>query len=197
MLERILAASIRHRVAVVVAVAVAALLGARALIELPIDAVPDISPNQVVVNAVNPALSPIEVEQLITFPIETTLAGIPGLERTWSLSRNGFAQVVAVFRDHVDLYFARQQVAERLAAVRDSLPPGSEARLGPIANGLGEVYMWTVEFSHPGGQGARTDTGRPGWQPDGAYVTPEGERLDTPVHRRPGCAPSRTGSSAS
>jgi cobalt-zinc-cadmium resistance protein CzcA len=81
---------------------------------LPIDAVPDITTKQVQINTVNPGLSPVEMEKLVTYPIETALAGIPGLETTRSLSRNGFSQVTAIFSDSTDLYFARQQVGERL-----------------------------------------------------------------------------------
>ncbi len=183
MLERILKFSIERRVLVVMLVAVAAAFGARALWHLPIDAVPDITSNQVQINTFNPSFSPGEIEQQVTFPIETALAGIPGLDHTRSLSRNGFSQVTAVFRDDVSIYFARQQVGERLTEARESLPPGVEPRMGPISTGLGEIYMWTVEFEHPDGQGAAADTGRPGWQPDGSYLTPEGERLETDLER--------------
>ena len=89
----------------------------------------------------SPSLSPVEVEKQVTFPIETALAGIPGLECTRSLSRNGFSQVTAVFDDDVDIYFARQQVSERLGEAKESLPPGAEPSMGPISTGLGEVYM--------------------------------------------------------
>ena len=116
---------------------------------LPIDAVPDITNKQVQINTLAPALSPIDIERQVTFPIETALAGISGLEYTRSLSRNGFSQVTAVFRDDVDIYFARQQVNERLSQARESLPPGAEPIMGAISTGLGEVYMWTVEYAHP------------------------------------------------
>src|SRR5215475_14540185 len=145
--------SIRRRWVVVTAGAVIAVLGAYALTRLPIDAVPDITNKQVQVNTVAPALSPVEIEKQVTFPIETALAGIPGLTSTRSLSRNGFSPVTAVFRDSVDIYFARQQVNERLTEARESLPPGAEPMMGPISTGLGEVYMWTVEYA-PRTQGA-------------------------------------------
>src|SRR5262245_49119904 len=145
MLERILRFSIERRGLVVLAVLAAGALGARALLQLPIDAVPDITNRQVQINAVAPALSPVEVEKEVTFPLETALAGIPGLDYTRSFSRNGFAQVTAVFLDDVDIYFARQQVAERLGTLRDELPAGTETVMGPISTGLGEIYMWTVE----------------------------------------------------
>jgi len=183
MLERILRYSIQRRGLVITAVLVAALFGVRALLKLPIDAVPDITNRQVQVNALAPSLSPTEVEKQVTFPLETALAGIPGLDYTRSFSRNGFAQVTAVFHDDVDVFFARQQVAERLAAAHDELPPDVETVMGPISTGLGEVYMWTVHFEHPDGAGATVADGMPGWQSDGAYLTPEGERLHTEVER--------------
>ncbi len=181
MLERILDISIRHRLAVLVLTVAVAVLGAASLSRLPIDAVPDITNNQVQINTVHAALSPAEIETQVTFPVETSLAGIPGLQYTRSLSRNGFSQVTAVFADDVDIYFARNQVNERLSEARENLPPGAEPRMGPIATGLGEVFMYTVEYEHPGGVGAPVAAGRPGWQPDSSYLTPEGESLRSGV----------------
>lgn len=183
MLERVLAFSIRHRVAVVLVVLAGAVLGAVSLTRLPIDAVPDITNRQVQVNATAPALSPVEIEKQVTFPIETALAGIAGLDYTRSFSRNGFSQVTVVFRDEVDIYFARQQVAERLAVAKERLPPGTETLMGPISTGLGEIYMWTVEYQHPRGLGAEVRAGEAGWQPDGSYLTPEGEDLRSDIER--------------
>src|SRR5688572_8469901 len=183
MLQRILTISIRHRVTVVVTVLLVALAGVEAARRLSIDAVPDITNRQVQINVLDASLSPVEMERLVTFPLETALAGIPGLDYTRSFARNGFSQVTAVFHDRVDLYFARQQVSERLADVRAALPPGAELRLGPITTGLGEIYMWTVEYEHPGGAGAERRDGHAGWQRDGSYRTPEGERLRTPVEQ--------------
>jgi cobalt-zinc-cadmium resistance protein CzcA len=177
MLERVLRFSVDHRGFVVFAVVAVALYGARSLAVLPIDAVPDITSRQVQVNATAPAFSPVEVEKQVAFPIESALAGIPGLAHTRSLSRNGFAQITAVFDDAVDIYFARAQVTERLAVAREALPAGVEIVMGPISTGLGEIYMWTVEYEHSGGRGAPILDGKPGWQSDGAYLTPEGERL--------------------
>jgi len=181
MLESLLHFSIKNRWLIVVLTAVVAAVGLFQLQRLPIDAVPDITNNQVQVNAVAPSLSPFEVEKQVTFPMENALAGIPGLEYTRSLSRSGFAQVTAVFEDGVDIYFARQQVGERLREASGSLPPGVETIMGPIATGLGEVYMYTVEYEHPHGKGAVVRDGAPGWQTDGAYLTPEGTRLTTDV----------------
>ncbi len=181
MLERIIRFAIEHRMLVVLLTMAAAGLGGYALQRLPIDAVPDITNKQVQINTAAAALSPVEIEKQVTFPIETALAGIPGLESTRSMSRNGFSQVTAVFRDYVDIYFARQQVNERLTEARESLPPGAEPIMGPISTGLGEVYMWTVEYVSP--QTVTMTDGMPGWQSDGTYLTPEKQRLATPLAR--------------
>lgn len=183
MLESVLHFSIKNRWLIVLLTVLAAAVGVYSLKKLPIDAVPDITNNQVQINAVAPSLSPIEVEKQVTFPIENALAGIPGLQSTRSLSRNGFAQVTAVFEDDVDIYFARQQVNERLGEARESIPPGVEPIMGPIATGLGEVYMWTVLYEHPHGVGAPIKIGQPGWQSDGSYLTPEGQRLTNDLER--------------
>ena len=183
MLERILNFSVSHRLLVVLGTIAVAIVGAFALIKLPIDAVPDITNNQVQINTVYTALSPVEVEKQITFPVETALAGIPGLQYTRSLSRNGFSQVTAVFDDNVDIYFARTQVNERIGAAKESLPPGAEPVMGAISTGLGEIYMYTVEYEHPDGKGADIKNGSPGWQQDKTYITPEGERLTTELAR--------------
>lgn len=181
MLERVIQFSIRHRFLVVLLVVLASAFGVMALLRLPIDAVPDITNNQVQINTVFSGFAPEEVEKQITFPVETALAGIPGLEYTRSLSRNGFSQVTAVFGDAVDLYFARQQVQERLKDAEESLPQGAEPRMGPISTGLGEVYMWTVEFEHPKGKGATPNDDSFGWRLDGTYLTPSGRKLKNDV----------------
>ncbi|TWT45859.1 Nickel and cobalt resistance protein CnrA [Phycisphaerae bacterium RAS1] len=177
MLEAVLHFSIRNRWVIVLFTAIVASVGVYSLQRLPIDAVPDITNNQVQINVLFPSLSPIEIEKQVTFPIETALAGIPGLRSTRSLSRNGFSQTTAVFEDDVNVYFARQQVSERLGQAKESLPPGAEPIMGPIATGLGEIYMYTVEYEHPHGKAAPIADGEPGWQSDGAYLTPEGQRL--------------------
>ena len=177
MLEAVLHFAIKNRWLMVLLTLLVAAVGVYSLSRLPIDAVPDITNNQVQINAVAPSLSPIEVEKQVTFTIENALAGIPGLRSTRSLSRNGFSQVTAVFEDEVNIYFARQQVSERLGEARESLPPGVDPIMGPIATGLGEIYMYTVAFEHPHGEGATVADGQPVWQSDGAYMTPEGHRL--------------------
>src|SRR5947209_18424469 len=150
MMERILVWSVRRRWLVVLMTVAALIWGAVSLTKLPIDAVPDVTNVQVQINAMAPALSPIEIEKQVTFPIETALAGTPGLESTRSFSRNGFAQVTAVFTDKTDIYFARQQVTERLAEAKANLPPGVEVKMGPISTGLGEIYWWSVGYDRPG-----------------------------------------------
>ncbi|MES3028076.1 MAG: CusA/CzcA family heavy metal efflux RND transporter [Pseudomonadota bacterium] len=177
MISGLMALSVRARWAVIFIIAILSGIGVWQLSKLPIDAVPDITNNQVQINTTDPGLSPIEIEKRVTFPVETALAGIPGLESTRSVSRNGFSQVTAVFKEDVDLYFARQQVSERLAQARDDLPEGVQPQIGPVTTGLGEVFMYTVNFANPGGKGAAVKDGQTGWQSDGSFLTPEGERL--------------------
>lgn len=183
MLQSILRLAVQRRWPTLFCTAVIAGIGIQSLRRLPIDAVPDITNNQVQINTLVPSLSPVEVEKQITFSIETALAGIPGLESTRSLSRNGFSQVTAIFEDSVDIYFARQQVGERLTEARDQLPPGAEPKMGPIATGLGEIYMYTVEFEHPHGKGAELRASGPGWRKDGSYSTPEGTILTSKLEQ--------------
>jgi cobalt-zinc-cadmium resistance protein CzcA len=182
MIEKILDLSVRHRWFIVLLTAVACALGVWSLNKLPIDAVPDVTNNQVQINAIAPALTPVEMEKQITFQIENILAGTPTLEYTRSFSRNGFAQVTAVFRDKTSIYFARQQVNERLQEIRQSLPPEAEVKLGPISTGLGEVYWWAVEYQKPPKDTPVAD-GKPGWQGDGSYLTPEGRHLRNDFER--------------
>ena len=177
MISGLMALSVRARWAVIFIIAILSGIGVWQLSKLPIDAVPDITNNQVQINTTDPGLSPIEIEKRVTFPVETALAGIPGLESTRSVSRNGFSQVTAVFKEDVDLYFARQQVSERLAQAQDDLPEGVQPQIGPVTTGLGEVFMYTVDFANPGGKGAPVKDGQAGWQSDGSFLTPEGERL--------------------
>ncbi|GAB3313855.1 efflux RND transporter permease subunit [Haliea atlantica] len=119
---------------------------------LPIDAVPDITNVQVQINTEAPGYSPLESEQRITFPVETALYGLPNLAYTRSLSRYGLSQVTVVFEEGTDIYFARNLIDERLGAIKSALPPGLEPKMGPIATGLGEIFMYTVE-ALPGATG--------------------------------------------
>ena len=138
----------------------AAAVGVYNFTRLPIDAVPDITNVQVQINTEAAGYSPLEVEQRITFPVETAVAGLPGLDYTRSISRYGLSQVTVVFEDGTDIYFARQLLAERLQGVRDQIPGGLSPEMGPVATGLGEVYMYTVE-AEPGAT-----------KPDGTRYTP-------------------------
>ena len=135
---------------------------------------PDITNNQVQINAVAPSLSPIEVEKQVTFTIENALAGIPGLRSTRSLSRNGFAQITAVFED-VNIYFARQQVSERLGEAKESPPPGVSRSWGRSPRAGRDLHVH-VEYEHPHGKGATfpRQARLAAWR---AYLTPEGRTL--------------------
>lgn len=160
MIDRLLKLAIDRRAMVMIAAVAIIALGAYSFSRLPIDAVPDITNVQVIVNVAAPGFTPLEAEQRITVPLETAMAGLPRLSYTRSLSRYGLAQATIVFEDGTDIYFARQLVAERMLAVRGDLPPGHEPELGPIATGLGEIFMFTVD-AEPGAKNA-----------DGTPVTP-------------------------
>ncbi len=177
MLHFILKYSIQHRQMIVLLTIAVGILGFFSFLRLPIDAVPDISNKIVQITTVCPELSPAEVEKQVAFPIETAMAGIPGLRSTRSLTRNGFSQVEAIFEDDINIYFARQQVLERLAEAREHLPELVDPRMGPVTTGLGEIVVYVVEYEHPEGGGAVQKDGHPGWQTDSSYLTPEGESL--------------------
>ena len=157
MIDRILAFSIQNRWLVIFATIAVGALGAWNFTRLPIDAVPDITNVQVQVNTVAPGYSPLEVEQRITFPLETAMGGLPKLDHTRSLSRYGLSQITVVFKDGTDIYFARQLVNERIQQAKEKLPPGVETSMGPVSTGLGEVYMYSVEAK----PGAKTPDGKP------------------------------------
>ncbi|MFK3741339.1 CusA/CzcA family heavy metal efflux RND transporter [Herbaspirillum sp. SJZ107] len=160
MFERIIRSAIENRWIVMLAVLTMAAIGVYNYQRLPIDAVPDITNVQVQINTSAQGYSPLEVEQRITFPIETVMSGLPGLEQTRSLSRYGLSQVTVIFKDGTDVYFARQLVNQRIQEARDGLPQGVSPTMGPISTGLGEIYLWTVE-SEPGAK-----------KPDGTPYTP-------------------------
>ena len=183
MIAAILSLSVRMRWLVVALTLVVIGFGAWQITRLPIDAVPDVTNRQVQISAFVPTLGPVDIEKQVTYPVETALAGIPGLEMTRSISRNGFSQVTAVFTDATDIYFARQQVTERLAQAKDSFPAGVQPNLGPLSTGLGEIFFFSVAYRHPDGRGPEHANGKPGWQSDGSYLTPEGERLTTELAR--------------
>ena len=145
MLDQILRSVIRQRWLVLVLVGMVAGLGYWNYERLPIDAVPDITNVQVQVYSSAPGYTPLEVEQRVSFPLENAMAGLPRLDYTRSISRYGLSQITVVFEDGTDIYFARQLVTERLTAARASLPAAVEPTLGPIATGLGEIFMFTVD----------------------------------------------------
>ncbi|KWT97323.1 MULTISPECIES: CusA/CzcA family heavy metal efflux RND transporter [unclassified Variovorax] len=157
MFERIIRFSIEQRWLILLAVLAMAGFGIYSYQKLPIDAVPDITNVQVQINTAAPGYSPLETEQRITFPIETVMAGLPGLQQTRSLSRYGLSQVTVIFRDGTDVYFARQLVNERLQSATGEMPDGIHPQIGPISTGLGEIYLWTVEAK----EGARKPDGTP------------------------------------
>ncbi len=160
MLEYLLRTTISQRGLVLILILMLAGLGVWNYSRLPIDAVPDITNVQVQVYTTAPGYTPLEVEQRVSFPLENAMAGLPRLDYTRSISRYGLSQITVVFEDGTDVYFARQQVAERLDAARSGLPGALEPTLGPIATGLGEIFMFTVDAA-PGAV-----------NPDGTPVTP-------------------------
>ena len=155
-----------------------AALGAWNFTRLPIDAVPDITNVQVQINTVAPGYSPLEVEQRITFPLETAMGGLPKLDYTRSLSRYGLSQVTVVFKDGTDIYFARQLVNERIQQAKDQLPPASQTAMGPISTGLGEIYMYAVEA-----KARRQEAGRRALQHDRPAHHPGLDHQAAAAHR--------------
>jgi cobalt-zinc-cadmium resistance protein CzcA len=137
----------RQRAAVLLATLVVAAIGIWAALRLPIDAVPDITNPQVQINTGVPALAPEEVEKLVTFPIESEMAGLPDMVELRSLSKFGLSQVTMTFRDGIDLYRVRQLVTERLSGVLDELPPGLAPKLAPVATGLGEIFYYSLDYT--------------------------------------------------
>ena len=145
MIERLLDFSIRYRMLVIVGGVLLAGAGVYSASRLPIDAVPDITSNQVQINTVAPAFAPEEMEKYVTFPIEVAMSSLPRKEEIRSISQFGLSQVTVTFEEDVDLYWARQLVLERLAEAERELPAGVAPELGPISTGLGEIYQFTVE----------------------------------------------------
>jgi cobalt-zinc-cadmium resistance protein CzcA len=157
MFDKLILFAIRQRWLVMLITLGVAAVGIYNYQKLPIDAVPDITNVQVQINTVASGYSPLETEQRITYPIETAMAGLPGLEETRSISRYGLSQVTVVFKERTDIYFARQLVNERIGQVKGELPVGVVPSMGPISTGLGEIYMWTVEAK----EGALKSDGTP------------------------------------
>jgi cobalt-zinc-cadmium resistance protein CzcA len=148
MINNLIRFSIANRFLVVLASFFLLGAGVLSALQLPIDAVPDITNKQVQINTVAPGLAPQEIERQITFPLEVALAGMPRLKETRSISQFGLSQVTVIFDDNVDIYFARALVQERLASIGSTLPEGIEApEMGPVSTGLGEIYYVVVEGS--------------------------------------------------
>ncbi len=146
MTDKIFEFALRQRTMVLIGALALIAIGVWSALRLPIDAVPDITNVQVVINTTVPALSPEEVERRVSFPIETEMTGLPGLEEVRSLSKFGLSQVTMVFNEGTDIYRARQLVSERLQGLGRELPAGAQPQLGPISTGLGEVYFYTLEY---------------------------------------------------
>ncbi len=153
MLEKIISFSIRNKLIIGLFTLALIVYGVYAVTKLPIDAVPDITNNQVQVITVSPSLGAPDVERLITFPIEQANSNIPGLKEIRSFSRFGLSLVTIVFKDGVDVYWARQQVSERLQEVKEVIPAGAGLpSLAPVTTGLGEIYQYVVK-PKPGYEG--------------------------------------------
>jgi len=157
MIDSIVRLSVERRYLMLSLVLLVVGLGVWSFQRLPIDAVPDITNVQVQINTEAEGYSPLEVEQRVTFPVETALYGLPNLSYTRSLSRYGLSQITVVFEEGTDIYFARNRINARLAAIKGVLPPGLEPKMGPISTGLGEIYMYTVSAE----PGATRENGEP------------------------------------
>jgi cobalt-zinc-cadmium resistance protein CzcA len=148
MLDNFLHFILKQRLLVIFGSVVLLTAGFIAWKNLPIDAFPDVTNEQVMVLTEAPGLTPSEVERLIAFPIEINMGGLPDVKQVRSLSKTDLSQVTIIFEDHVDTYFARQLVFERLAQVKDELPQGIEPELGPISTGLGEIYQYVLKSGY-------------------------------------------------
>src|SRR5262245_56209742 len=142
---RVLTGIVRQPMLILALVGLLIAVGVWSALRLPIDAIPDVTNVQVQINTNAPSLSPIEVERQITLPIETAMAGVPGVEEVRSRSKFGLSQVTVVFREHVNIFFARQLVQERLQEAREQIPPGvGSPEMGPISTGLGEIFQYRI-----------------------------------------------------
>src|SRR5215211_8194312 len=145
MINAIIRFSISQKLVVLWLVAIMAAAGSYSLINLPIDAVPDVTNVQVQVLTGAPNLAPLEIERQITFPVEVAMSGLPNVEEIRSVSKFGISNVSIIFSDSTDIYFARQLILERMATAREQIPPGiGSPEMGPIATGLGEIYQYEV-----------------------------------------------------
>src|SRR5881628_923767 len=145
MINRLIEFSLKNRFLILLAYMLLSVWGYWALLKTPIDAIPDLSENQVIVFTDWTGRSPQEVEDQVTYPLTVNLQGLPGVKAVRSFSNFGFSMIFAIFEDNVDLYFARTRVLERLNLVGKSLPPGVAPTLGPDATGVGHIFWYTVE----------------------------------------------------
>jgi heavy metal efflux system protein len=152
MIDRLIGASLRNRSLVVVGVLILAGLGVWSFVGLPIDAFPDVTNIQVEVLSSAPGMSPLEVEKFVTHPLEMAMRGLPRLTQLRSVSRFGLSVITAVFEDGTDIYFARQNVHERLSEAKETMPPGAEITMGPVSTAMGEIYQYTLEGPMPAGE---------------------------------------------
>ena len=149
-MRSLIAFALRNRLLVLALTGLLIGVGLWSMMRLPIDAVPDVTNVQVQINTNAPALSPLEVERQITLPVELSMFGLPNLEQIRSLSKFGLSQVTVIFEEGTDIYFARQQVQERLQAAREEIPEAfGTPEMGPISSGLGEIFQYTIE-AEPG-----------------------------------------------
>src|SRR6478752_2920393 len=145
MLDKIIHYSIKNKLIIGLFTIALIIWGGYSLTQLPIDAVPDITNNQVQIITVAPSQSALDIERLVTFPVEQTMATIPNIEEIRSFSRFGLSVVTIVFHDNVDVYWARQQVNERLTIAASQIPPGvGTPEMAPVTTGLGEIYQYIV-----------------------------------------------------
>src|SRR4051812_15307526 len=145
MIERVIGTAVRYRGAVVVATLALIAAGAWALLRINVDAFPDLTPNQVQVITVAPGLSPNEVENLVSYPMETAMMGLPRTLGVRSISKAGISVVTVSYHDDVDMYFARAQVQQRMQDAAGALPDGLRPSLGPPATPMGEIFQYLVE----------------------------------------------------
>src|SRR3972149_9538704 len=144
MIEKLITFALKNKFLIVIAAALLVAFGIYAYQKLPIDAFPDVTNTQVQVITKAPGMSPVEVEQLVTYPLEVEFMGLPKKTELRSITKLGLSVITVVFEDGTDIYWCRQTVLERLIQARERLPEDVEVTLGPIATGLGEVYQYTL-----------------------------------------------------
>jgi cobalt-zinc-cadmium resistance protein CzcA len=149
MIEKLMSLAMSNRVMVLILIGAIIGMGTFAFKTMPIDAFPDVTNVQVEIVSNAPGLSPLEIEKFVTYPVEMSMRGIPGLETMRSITKYGLSVVTLVFKDDVDIYFARQLVFERLTSAKADLPAGVETEMGPIATAMGEIYQYTLEGQEP------------------------------------------------